>query len=240
MPTPSVPIADRRPAVATTAPAASAVAAVGRYRWYICALLFFASTINYVDRQVIGILKPTLQTEFGWSEIDYSDIVFAFQFAYAIGLLVSGRLMDRFGTRLGFAIVIIVWSLAAMAHAEAALFGPAVAAVLGLVGLAYSGSVAGFIAARFALGIGEAGNFPAAIKTVAEWFPKRERAFATGLFNSGTNIGAVVAPLVVPYITYTWGWYWAFIATGALGFLWLAVWWFPYSAPETHPRISAA
>ena len=240
MPTPSVPVADRPSPVARADPAATAVTAVGRYRWYICGLLFFASTINYVDRQVIGILKPTLQAEFGWSEIDYSDIVFAFQFAYAIGLLVSGRLMDRFGTRLGFAIVIVIWSLAAMAHAEAALFGPAVASMLGLVGLAYSGSVAGFIAARFALGIGEAGNFPAAIKTVAEWFPKRERAFATGLFNSGTNIGAVVAPMVVPYITYTWGWYWAFIATGALGFLWLAIWWFSYSAPETHPRISAA
>jgi ACS family hexuronate transporter-like MFS transporter len=127
-----------------------------------------------------------------------------------------------------------------MAPDEAAWFGPSVASVLAVVGLAYSGSVAGFIAARFALGIGEAGNFPASIKVVAEWFPKRERAFATGIFNSGTNIGAVVAPLVVPYITYTWGWYWAFIATGALGFLWLGAWWFSYSAPDTHPRVSAS
>src|SRR6476661_7494923 len=213
---------------------------VGRFRWTICGLLFLAATINYVDRQVIGILKPTLQTEFGWSEIDYSDIVFAFQFAYAIGLLVSGRLMDRFGTRLGFAIVIVVWSLAAMAHAEAALFGPAVAAVLGLVGLAYSGSVAGFIAARFALGIGEAGNFPAAIKTVAEWFPKKERAFATGLFNAGSNVGAIVAPLTVPWIALHLGWRWAFILTGVIGFAWLVFWLPIYKRPEQHPKVSKA
>jgi ACS family hexuronate transporter-like MFS transporter len=246
MPTPSVPVAGPSSSTAANRPSPAAAAAVpagaaiGRYRWYICGLLFVASTINYVDRQVIGILKPTLQAEFGWSEIDYSDIVFSFQFAYAIGLLVAGRLMDRFGARLGFVVVIVIWSLAAMAHAEASWFGPAVASVLAMVGLAYSGSVAGFIAARFALGIGEAGNFPASIKVVAEWFPKRERAFATGIFNSGTNIGAVVAPLVVPYITYTWGWYWAFIATGALGFLWLGAWWFSYSAPDTHPRVSAS
>jgi MFS transporter, ACS family, hexuronate transporter len=212
---------------------------VGRYRWVVCALLFFAATINYIDRQVIGILKPTLQQEFGWSEIDYGDIVFAFQFAYAIGLVIAGRLMDRVGTRVGFSLAIIVWSVAAMLHAEAVTIGPAVAALLGLFGLTYSVSVAGFIAARFALGIGEAGNFPAAIKTVAEWFPKRERAFATGIFNSGTNIGALVAPLVVPWITLQYGWYWAFIVTGAIGFLWLAAWWLVYDAPERHARVSA-
>jgi MFS transporter, ACS family, hexuronate transporter len=212
---------------------------VGRYRWVVCALLFFAATINYIDRQVIGILKPTLQQEFGWSEIDYGDIVFAFQFAYAIGLVIAGRFMDRVGTRVGFSLAIIVWSVAAMLHAEAVTIGPAIAALLGVFGLTYSVSVAGFIAARFALGIGEAGNFPAAIKTVAEWFPKRERAFATGIFNSGTNIGALVAPLVVPWITLQYGWYWAFIVTGAIGFLWLAAWWLVYDAPERHSRVSA-
>jgi ACS family hexuronate transporter-like MFS transporter len=212
----------------------------GYYRWVICALLFFAATINYIDRQVISILKPTLQAEFGWSEIDYSDIVFAFQLAYAIGLLISGRIMDRIGAKLGFAIAIVLWSLAAMAHAEAAVFGPWVAAAFALVGLTYSASVAGFIAARFALGIGEAGNFPASIKVVAEWFPRRERAFATGIFNSGTNIGAVVAPLIVPWITLAYGWYWAFVATGAIGFVWLAFWWVLYGSPERHPRVGAA
>ena len=212
----------------------------GHYRWVICGLLFFAATINYIDRQVISILKPTLQAEFGWSEIDYSDIVFAFQLAYAIGLLLSGRIMDRIGAKLGFAIAIVIWSLAAMAHAEAAVFGPAVAAVFVLVGLTYSASVAGFIVARFALGIGEAGNFPASIKVVAEWFPRRERAFATGIFNSGTNIGAVLAPLLVPWITLAYGWYWAFVATGAIGFAWLAFWWLLYDSPERHPRVRAA
>jgi MFS transporter, ACS family, aldohexuronate transporter len=221
--------------------AAAAVAArTGYVRWGVCALLFFAATINYVDRQVIGILKPTLQQQFGWSEIDYADIVFAFQLAYAIGLLLAGRVMDRVGTRLGFAVAIIIWSVAAMAHAEALAIGPAAAAFLGIVGLTYAPSVAGFIAARFALGIGEAGNFPAAIKTVAEWFPKRERALATGIFNGGTNIGAVVTPLVVPWITLTYGWYWAFVVTGALGFLWLFAWWFFYDAPERHRRVSRA
>jgi ACS family hexuronate transporter-like MFS transporter len=206
----------------------------------ICALLFFAATINYIDRQVIGLLKPTLQAQFGWSEIDYADIVFAFQLAYAIGLLMAGKLMDRLGARTGFALAIVVWSVAAMAHAEAEAFGGMAGAVLAIAGLTYSVSVAGFIFARFALGLGEAGNFPAAIKVVAEWFPKRERALATGLFNSGTNVGALMTPLVVPWITVTWGWYWAFIATGALGFLWLVWWWVAYRAPEEHPRVSAS
>ena len=223
-----------------TRPHAAAVQRVGYYRWVICALLFFAATINYIDRQVIGILKPTLQAEFGWTEIDYGDIVFAFQLAYALGLLLAGRMIDRLGARTGFAVAIIVWSLAAMAHAEAAVFGPGAAAVLSLIGLTYTGSVAGFIVARLALGFGEAGNFPAAIKVVAEWFPKRERALATGLFNSGTNVGALVTPLVVPWITIHWGWYWAFIATGAIGFLWLAFWWKAYARPEEHPRVSGA
>lgn len=221
-------------------PAVPAGTRIGHYRWYICALLFFASTINYVDRQVIGILKPTLQAEFGWSEIDYADIIFAFQLAYAIAFLFAGRLMDWIGTKAGFTIALVVWSLAAMLHAEAPVYGPVAATILSWVGLGYSASVAGFIVARLALGFGEAGNFPAAMKVTAEWFPRRERALATGLFNSGTNIGALLTPLVVPYITLHWGWYWAFVITGALGFLWLLFWIPFYSSPETHPKVSAA
>jgi ACS family hexuronate transporter-like MFS transporter len=206
----------------------------------ICALLFFAATINYIDRQVIGILKPTLQKQFGWSEIDYADIVFAFQLAYAIAFLFAGRLIDKVGTKMGFIIAIVVWSVAAMAHAEVELFGPMASTILAAVGLTYSATVAGFIFARLALGFGEAGNFPAAIKVTAEWFPKRERALATGLFNSGTNIGALVTPLVVPIITIKWGWYWAFVITGALGFLWLLLWIPLYDSPEKHARLGAA
>ncbi len=212
----------------------------GYFRWYICGLLFFATTINYVDRQVIGILKGTLQGEFGWTEIDYSNIVFSFQLAYAIGLLLAGRLMDRLGTKAGYALAIVVWSIAAVLHAEATVFGPWVSGLLGMVGLAATPSVAGFIGARFALGLGEAGNFPAAIKATAEWFPKKERAFATGIFNSGTNVGALLTPLVVPWITLTWGWYWAFVITGLLGFFWLIVWWATYDNPETHKSLSSA
>ena len=219
--------------------AAAVTSGRGHFRWYICALLFFAATINYIDRQVIGILKPTLQSEFGWSEIDYADIVFAFQLAYAAGFLLAGRVMDSLGVRLGFALAIVVWSVAAMAHAEAEVFGPAAAVILAMAGMSYSASVAGFMAARFALGIGEAGNFPAAIKATAEWFPRRERALATGIFNSGTNVGALATPLVVPWITLNWGWYWAFIATGILGFAWLLFWWPLYRRPEEHPRVTA-
>ena len=189
---------------------------------------------------MIGILKPTLQQQFGWSELDYGDIVFSFQLAYAIGFLFAGRLMDRLGTRLGFAIAIVVWSVAAMAHAWVLFFGGGVAAILAMFGLTYSASVAGFMGARFALGLGEAGNFPGAIKTVAEWFPRKERAFATGIFNAGTNIGALLTPLIVPIITISYGWEWAFIATGALGFLWLVLWWMSYRSPEEHPRVSQA
>jgi ACS family hexuronate transporter-like MFS transporter len=214
--------------------------AVGHFRWIICATLFFAATINYIDRQVIGILKPTLQQEFGWSEIDFADIVFAFNLAYAIGLVLAGRMMDRLGTKLGFALAVTLWSVAAIAHAYATSFGSAIASLLGLVGLTYSVSAAGFIAARFALGLGESGNFPASIKAVAEWFPKRERALATGIFNSGTNLGALLSPIAVPWITYTYGWYWAFVVTGGLGFVWIALWWPTYRHPDRHPRVSAA
>jgi ACS family hexuronate transporter-like MFS transporter len=222
-----------------TRPAAAPVSArAGHFRWTICGLLFLAATINYVDRQVIGLLKPTLQQQFGWTEIDYADIVFAFQLAYAIGFVFAGRMIDRLGTKLGFALALLVWSAAAIAHAEAPVFGPTVAALLGVVGLTYSGSVAGFIAARFALGIGESANFPASIKTVAEWFPASERALATGLFNAGTNVGVLVAAMIVPWIAYTYGWYWAFVSTGALGLLWLALWWPLYGSPSTHNSVN--
>jgi len=213
---------------------------VGTFRWVICGLLFLAATINYIDRQVIGILKSTLQGEFGWSEIDYSDIVFSFQLAYAIGFIFAGRLMDRVGTKIGFSLALTLWSIAAVAHAGATTIGPAAAVLLGFAGLHYSASVAGFMAARFALGIGESGNFPAAIKTVAEWFPRAERAFATGLFNAGTNIGAIITPLVVPFITIRFGWRAAFVATGIVGFGWLVLWWTVYDRPEHHPRVTAA
>lgn len=194
---------------------------IGRCRWGICALLFFAATVNYIDRQVLGILKPTLQTEIGWTEVEYSWIVFSFQAAYALGLLLIGRLMDWLGTRKGFSIAVIFWSVAAMGHALAR-------------------GVIGFGVARFMLGLGESGNFPASIKTVAEWFPKKERAFATGIFNSGTNIGAVVTPIIVPWITLSLGWRWAFVLTGTLGFIWLLFWLAFYHKPQEHPKLSKA
>lgn len=195
------------------------MAEIGNYRWRILALLFFATTINYIDRQVIGILAPVLQTEIGWNEIDYSHIVMAFQIAYAIGMASTGYFLDRFGTRIGFAVAIVVWSLAGIGHALAR-------------------SVAGFALARFVLGIGEAANFPACLKTVSEWFPQKERALATGIFNSGSNIGAILAPLTVPFIATQYGWQWAFIITGAVGFIWLIFWWQMYTKPELHPVLS--
>jgi len=194
---------------------------IGSRRWVICALLFFATTINYVDRQIIGILKPTLEVELGWSETDYATIVLWFQVAYAAGLLVTGRLLDRIGVRRGYAFAIVVWSVAAMAHA------------LGR-------GVASFAVARFALGLGEAANFPAAIKTVSDWFPKKERAFATGIFNSGSNVGAVLTPLMVPPIVLALGWQAAFFITGALGLIWLAFWLAIYRSPEQTPGLSPA
>lgn len=215
---------------------------VGHFRWVICALLFFAATVNYIDRQVLGILKPTLEHEFGWSETDYGWIVFSFQTAYAIGLLIVGRLMDRFGTKKGFAYSITLWSLAALAHAWALPIGAAVATILTVFGFVSQStaftSVVGFIVVRFLLGLGEAGNFPASIKTVAEWFPKKERALATGIFNSGTNIGALATPLLVPLVVLYWGWYEAFIITGVIGFIWLAFWLLIYRKPEEHPKLT--
>jgi ACS family hexuronate transporter-like MFS transporter len=189
------------------------------YRWRILALLFFATTINYIDRQVIGILAPYISEELGWSEVDYGYIVTAFQMAYAIGLVTMGRMLDRIGTRIGYSLSIMIWSLAGMAHALAR-------------------SVFGFGLARFMLGIGEAANFPAAVKTVAEWFPKKERAYATGWFNAGSTAGAITAPLIVPLFALHLGWKWAFIITGALGFIWLLFWWLYYHRPEVHPGLS--
>jgi ACS family hexuronate transporter-like MFS transporter len=194
---------------------------IGRYRWTICALLFFATTISYIDRQVIGILGPTLQKDLGWDEQTFANVVSWLTIGYALGFLFAGRIMDRVGTRKGFAGAIVIWSVSAMAHALAR-------------------GAASFSAARFALGLGESGNFPAAIKTVAEWFPTRERAFATGIFNAGSNVGAIVTPIMVPWIALTWGWRAAFIATGALGFVWLIAWLIVYQPPETHPKIGAA
>jgi len=191
----------------------------GNYRWRILALLFFATTINYIDRQVIGILKPFIADDLGWGEADYGYIVTAFQIAYAIGLVTTGRFLDKYGTRIGYLWAIFIWSVAGMAHAAAR-------------------GVVGFAVARFALGIGESANFPAAVKSVAEWFPKRERAYATGLFNSGSTVGAIVAPIIVSGITLAMGWQWAFIITGALGFIWIIFWLAYYQSPEKHSKVS--
>ncbi len=189
------------------------------YRWSICALLFFATTINYIDRAVLGILKPLLEKDLGWTQIEYGWMVTAFQLTYALGYVFSGRVIDRVGVRAGFLSSVSLWSLAAMAHAAAR-------------------TVMGFSVARAALGLAEGGMFPAAIKTVAEWFPKEERALATGLFNAGSNIGAVACPLIVPWLATTWGWRSAFVATGAIGFVWVAAWLKMYRQPEGHPSVS--
>jgi len=196
-------------------------ARVGRYRWAICALLLAATTINYMDRQLIGILKPLLQGELGWSETDYGHIVLAFQAAYAIGLLLTGGIVDRIGTHRGFSIAIALWSLAAMAHA-------------------LTRSLSGFITARFALGLGESAHFPVAIKTVAEWFPKSERALATGIFNAGATLGALVTPLVVPLVVAAFGWQAAFVVVGALGFVWLAFWLALHASPWQSRHVTRA
>ncbi len=191
----------------------------GNYRWKICALLFFATTINYVDRAVLGILAPSLQKSIGWNEAQYGYIVMSFMAAYAIGTLLVGRLIDLIGTRLGYALSIIVWSLSAMGHSLVR-------------------SVSGFMCARFALGLGESGGFPAGIKTVAEWFPQKERALATGIFNSGTNLGATIAPLVVPWIALKLGWQAAFLFTGLFSAAWLVLWLSTYRKPQEHPMLS--
>jgi len=197
----------------------STLRTIGRYRWVICALLFFATTISYIDRQVFGILAPEMKKIFGWTDTNYTDIVFWFEVAYALGQLLAGRLLDRIGTFAGFALAMLFWSGASVLHAAMA-------------------TIAGFSVARFLLGLGESGNFPASIKVVAEWFPKKERALATGVFNAGSNIGAIVAPLAVPWIYLGWGWQWAFISTGAIGLVWLGFWLRVFRQPEQHPRLS--
>jgi ACS family hexuronate transporter-like MFS transporter len=194
---------------------------VGRVRWGICALLFIATTINYIDRQMISVLKPTLQGEYGWDETTYANIVFSFQLAYAIGYVVFGRLIDKLGARFGYSLAAAIWGVAAMAHAGA-------------------NSAWQFMIARFALGIGESGNFPAGVKAVAEWFPKKERAFAVGIFNAGANIGAILTPLLAPFLVLWFGWRAAFLVTGAIVFVWLAFWWTIYRRPREKKNLSAA
>ncbi|MBS0472830.1 MAG: MFS transporter [Proteobacteria bacterium] len=198
-----------------------AAARAGRYRWTICALLFAASAINYVDRQMLGVLKPTLQSDLGWNELQYADIVFWFQAAYAIGYLGFGRIIDKIGARLGFAAAIVIWTIAHVAHAAVK-------------------TVTGFTLVRVGLGLGESGNFPAGVKAVAEWFPKSERALATSIFNAGTGIGAIVTPLIVPPIVLAFGWQAAFVITGAFSLIWLAFWLASYRHPREHSKVSPA
>jgi MFS transporter, ACS family, hexuronate transporter len=199
----------------------NANSAGGRLRWSICAMLFYATTVNYMDRQVLGILSPTLQHSIGWTEAQYGYIIAAFQIAYAAGLLVAGRVIDRVGTRVGYAIVMAVWSFAAASHALAR-------------------TPLGFGIARFFLGLGESGNFPAALKTIAEWFPRSERSLAAGIFNSGANFGAILAPLLIPFITLRFGWPYAFIAASAVSLPWLIIWLTFYRKPSEHPRLTPA
>jgi MFS transporter, ACS family, hexuronate transporter len=197
------------------------VSPVGNYRWTICALLFFSTAINYMDRQILGILKPTLSHDLHWNEHTYANIVTAFQFTYALGYLFGGRLMDKVGVKRGLPIAAFVWSVAAAAH-----------------GLART--ALGFTYARLALGLSEGGNFPAGIRTIGEWFPIKERALATGIFNSASNVGAIICPLTVPWLAVHYGWPMAFFITGGLGLVWLAAWALIYESPETHPKLLPA
>lgn len=204
---------------ANTSATGAALQAIGRYRWIICGLLLFATTKSYMDRQVLSVLKETLSHDFHWTEIGYSNIVLTFQTFYAVGMVLVGRLVDKLGTRKAFALTMTCWSIASMSNGFGTSYGH-------------------FIFAAAALGLGQAGMFPAAIKSVAEWFPRKERALATGIFNAGTNIGAILGPLIVPFITKWWGWQWAFIVVGSLGFIWVALWLILYQKPEEHPRVS--
>lgn len=192
---------------------------IGNYRWTICALVFFATTVNYLDRQVISLLKSVLSTELNWDDGDYANIEISFKLFYSFGMIIAGRVVDKLGTKKGYALATGLWSLAAVGHA-------------------FANSAFGFMIARAALGVTEAGNFPAAIKSTAEWFPKKERALATGIFNSGTNIGAIIAPLTVPLIALYWGWQWAFILTGLIGFIWLILWQMYYTSPADSKKLS--
>jgi ACS family hexuronate transporter-like MFS transporter len=215
------------PSVSKPAPASKPSVAtklahhIGRFRWIICTVLLLGVMKNYMDRQVIGVLKTTLQHNLGWSEIDYGNLVFAFQAAYALGMVLVGRFIDRVGTRLGYALAMAFWSFASIAHGFATSF-------------------TGFLAARFALGLGESAVFPASLKAVAEWFPKKERALATGIFNAGSNLGAIATPLIVPWIAVHWGWRAAFFLLGGIGFVWLALWLMVYRRPQQHPSCSPA
>ncbi|HEX3855004.1 MAG TPA: MFS transporter [Polyangiaceae bacterium] len=207
-------------AAAEVAPDSNTKPGLGRYRWSICALLFFATTINYMDRQILSLLKPILDNELHWTNEQFGEVNAAFQAAYAVGLLGFGSIIDRFGTRIGYALSIAAWSLAAIGHS-------------------FVGSVGGFLRARVALGLGEGGNFPSAIKAVAQWFPKRERAYATAIFNSGANVGAIIAPAIIPWLAFTWGWRSAFVAAGLAGLIWLLFWIPLYDVPEKSRRVSA-
>jgi ACS family hexuronate transporter-like MFS transporter len=209
------------------------------YRWTVVSLLFFATTINYLDRQVLSLLYPLLQEKFSWTNSQYADIAAAFQFTYAVCLLFAGRVIDKLGTKNGYSLAIIVWSIGAVIHAYANPIGEFILTTFGWLGLAaVPASVLGFIFARAFLALGEAGNFPAAIKVTAEYFPKKERSFATGIFNSGANVGAVLAPLSVPWIAKEWGWELAFIIIGAIGFIWLFFWFIYYAPPKNQKRLS--
>jgi len=215
------------------------IKSIGKYRWTICSLLFFATTINYLDRQVLSLLKPSLEAEFGWTNSQYADIASAFQFTYAISMLFAGRIIDRLGTKKGFIWAIVLWSIGAMIHAWAVPIGDGLLKVLGWVGIiSVPASVLGFIFSRMILAVGEAGNFPGAIKATAEYFPKKERSFATGIFNSGANVGAILAPLSVPWIESNYGWEAAFLIVGAVGFIWLIFWLIFYEKPEEQTRMS--
>ena len=210
----SIAVSQSQAAAAATVPSR-----LGYFRWIICGLLLLGTTKNYMDRQVLGVLKTTLQHDFSWNEIQYGNLVSAFQIAYAAGMLLVGGLIDRLGTRLGYALAMIFWSLASM-------------------GTALASSLTGFRMSRYALGFGEAAVFPASIKAVAEWFPKKERALATGIFNAGTNVGAIITPLIVPWIVLRWGWQGAFVGIGAIGFVWLFIWLLIYRKPEDHRGVS--
>jgi ACS family hexuronate transporter-like MFS transporter len=212
---------------------------IGKYRWTICAVLFFATTINYLDRQVLSLLKPMLEERFGWSNSDYANIAAVFQFTYAISMLFAGRIIDKLGTKKGFTWAIIIWSVGAMMHALAVPIGQGVATIFGWIGIVtVPVSILGFMVSRAVLGFGESGNFPAAIKATAEYFPKKERSLATGIFNSGSNVGAILAPLTVPWIATHWGWEAAFLIIGAVGLLWLIFWFAYYERPEKQKRLS--
>lgn len=214
---------------------------IGKYRWTICSLLFFATTVNYLDRQVLSLLAPSLSEEFHWDNTDYANITAVFQFIYAISMLFAGRIIDKIGTKTGYILAIALWSIGAVMHAYAIPIGTSVNSILVWAGIAtFPVSILGFMISRSFLAVGEAGNFPAAIKAVAEYFPKKERALATGIFNSGSNVGAILAPLTVPWIAVNYGWGMAFIIIGAIGFVWMFFWYMLYEKPEKQRRLSAA